>query len=634
MNIKLFLTVFFIFNGAGIINALETNQGATNELPEIVVTANRYEQPLSNVGASISVINESDIQKKANQDVKDLIRDLPGVTLYQTGGFGGLSQVYIRGTEPGGTLVLIDGIPVNNPMSNDRSFDFADLTSDNIDRIEVIRGPFSTLYGSDAMGGVINIITKSGSGDPKAEIDAEAGSFNTFKYGGGVSGSLSNWNYSLYISHIQSDGFPDVTLSNSLNAPSRDGYLNTTISSKIGVRLFDGGDLNLVVHYNFADANVDDGAYEDDINHTYVNENSAAKLEFSHFVTDWWDYKASISYLYNRIEDMDYPNFENDDLVNSWYNGNNIKADLINNFHIQKIDTITIGADLSEEDGNSHYFLSNNYGPYTNDILPVSKTNAGIFAENQLKLFDSLINTSGFRADFSQIAGAVLNYSSSLLYSIPDTGLSLKGNIGTGYKEPTLFQLYSSYGDTNLKPEYSFGFDAGAVESFGEAVTLEIVYFQNRFNDLVTYDYNSSRYSNIDSALTEGVESSAKITPWDFLVISIGYTYTYAFNTNSGQYILYIPMHKASVNIDIMPVKNLFMEIQYSYYGTRYGYLSTDSPYVEMDDYSLVNLNFLLKLDRFDIYANVNNLFNTQYVEVFGYNTGGIMFNAGLKIKF
>jgi vitamin B12 transporter len=618
--------------------AEETNQ-ITNQLqqekvytlPEIIVTANRYEEPQSESPSAVTVINENDIKKSGNKDVKELLKNIPGIELSQNGAFGGISQIYIRGTKPGSTLVMIDGVPVNDPISTDMSYDFSQLNSDNIERIEVLRGPYSTLYGSEAMGGVINIITKKGRGEPQSVIEVMAGSYNTFKYSGAVSGKLDKWDFSLLLSHAQGDGFSQVVLTNTSDDPAKHSFVNTTVSCKTGLILFPGANLNFTMRYFNSDTGIDYAANDPDINNNYYNENGSFKLEFSHAPNGFWDYNVSASYLFTRIDDLNYPDYLHSDLINSWYKGNDIRADLLNNFHPADFDTLTAGCGLNIESGSSHYNFDNNL--FVSDISNISKTNTGVFIQNKIKLLDCFINDSSARADFSQGSATVLNYRTSGLFTLTNIGLSIKGNIGTGYKAPTLYQLYSApYGSTNLKPEKSLGFDAGIVQSvFDGLLTIDAMYFQNQFNDMIDYygtNDSSGYYTNIANALTRGLETSVKFSFTGRLSLQFDYTYTLALNTDTGKALPAIPAHKGGGTLELEPINNLFAGLKVYYTGTRTGFQD-----VVLQDYTKVDFNILYQMNKFDIYCNINNLLNAGYEEAAGYNNGGLTFNAGIGIK-
>jgi vitamin B12 transporter len=226
-----------------------------------------------------------------------------------------------------------------------------------------------------------------------------------------------------------------------------------------------------------------------------------------------------------------------------------------------------------------------------------------------------------------------VTYRTSLLYALHDAGLSLKANLGTGYKDPSLYELYSSYGNVNLKPETSLGYDAGAGENlFGGLMTLEAVYFQNNFTNIILFDTSQNYYTNETSVLTRGVEASLKIRPAGFLEFGLSYTYTFAVNPESGATALFIPDNKAACRISVYPAGWMFFNIEFMYTGKRYDITGSGSD-ILMTDYSLVNLNFRADLGRFEVYARIDNLFNLNYQDIYGYNTGGFMFNTGITVK-
>ena len=177
-------------------------------LPEIVVTADRVEEPIGQTGASVTVIPASEVQKLGTKGLADVLRGVAGLDVDEAGGVGSVTQVRLRGANPGETLVLIDGVRIGNPTATDGSLDFGDLSAVDVDRIEILRGPQSALYGSDAMGGVINIITRKGAKTPRRNVTVEAGSYGTLSTRATLSGGDDVWTYSLGVNLLHSDGFP------------------------------------------------------------------------------------------------------------------------------------------------------------------------------------------------------------------------------------------------------------------------------------------------------------------------------------------------------------------------------------------------------------------------------------------
>jgi vitamin B12 transporter len=219
--------------------------------PDVVVTATRLPTPATEVASSVTVITREEIERKQQRTVADVLRDVPGLSLVQTGGPGGLTAVFIRGANSNHTKVFIDGIDVVDPSTADGAFDFAHLSAADIERVEVLRGPQSGLYGSDAIGGVINIVTKHGTGPPRFTVGAEGGSFNTFNQIGSASGAVNRFTYAFNAGHLHSGDTP-VTPTDLLppgRNPIGETYENKTFSAKLGADLSDSLDVGVVARY-------------------------------------------------------------------------------------------------------------------------------------------------------------------------------------------------------------------------------------------------------------------------------------------------------------------------------------------------------------------------------------------------
>ncbi|MBI5143773.1 MAG: TonB-dependent receptor, partial [Candidatus Omnitrophica bacterium] len=321
------------------------------DLGKIIVTATKTETYQAEVGSASTIISEEEILKSGKTSAFEVLKDTPGIAVAQNGPFGGLASVYLRGSKPGHTLFMIDGIELNDPMSTDRSFNPAHLTIDNIERIEVIRGPQSTLYGSDAMAGVVNIITKKGEGKPRFEVTSQVGSCNTSRESLWFGGSTKVIDYSLAFSEMNSRG-----ISKARYGSDPDGYDNTTISSRFGWQMYDEAKLNLYLHFTDTQTDLDDDAFEDDPNYTMWDRQFASKIEFLQMLQSWWDHKFSFSYsdITRKFRDEKDPIDKTED-VQSWYKGDVKKFEWQNNFPVFDWSTITAGFEFERERGSSYY---------------------------------------------------------------------------------------------------------------------------------------------------------------------------------------------------------------------------------------------------------------------------------------
>lgn len=614
-------------------NLLSAGETSVYDIGEIVVTATKTEAYTGEVGSSVTVISSKEIKEEGKRTVLEVLRRVEGITVSQSGGLGGITSVYIRGTKPGYALVMIDGVEVNDPMSIDRSFDFANLLTDDIERIEIVKGPQSTLYGSDAIGGVINIITKKGEGKPKIEASFEGGSYETFREIAGISGANNKVDYSLMLSRVDSQG-----ISRAEDGDEKDGYDNTTVSGRAGIRVFNDANLDLILRYMNARSDIDDAAYDDDPNYIGKTESWISRAEFAQTLKAWWNHKLSFSYLNTRRKYLDGLDTIGRTIdkqeMNSLYKGDNKKVEWQHNFPVADIDTITGGAEYEIEGGSSSYCL----GSYESKIDRETIDNKGVYIQNQLKLWESFFNTIGARIDDNQRFGTEDTYKVSLAYLIKEIGTKLKGNWGTGFKAPSLFQLYSSYGDPDLRPDKSNGYDIGFEQNlFKDKISFNASYFHNNIKDMIDWDWATFKYENIGRAMTEGIESGITLNLIRNLSILLNYTYTKTEDKETGQELLRRPKNQGSLGINWRFLDRGNFNLGIIYVGKRNDTDTTVYPakQITMDSYIRVDLACSYRVtENLEIFGRIENLFNKDYEEVYGYATPGISAYGGIKAEF
>ncbi|MDD5465126.1 MAG: TonB-dependent receptor [Candidatus Omnitrophica bacterium] len=598
-----------------------------HDLEKIIVTATRTEASQYSTGSSATVITAEEVGQTGKDEFSDLLRDVPGVTVSQSGSIGGLTNVYLRGSKPGHTLVMVDGVELNDPMSTDRSFDFSNLTMDNIERIEVIRGPQSALYGSDAMAGVINIITKKGRGKPEFSSSFEGGAHNTFRENLTSSGNIDKFNYSLSVSRLDSGG-----ISAAAGGSEKDPYHNNAISSRIGYKVFDNSELSLVARYTNSKTSIDNGAYDDDPNDTLWSKDLATRLAFDQAINYWWNHCLSFSYNDVRRKgrndkDPSHP----DDYSSDWYKGNIKKVEWQHNISPAKWNTLTAGFEYERESGSSYYESDSSFGPFLSKQDRKSVDNKGYYFQDQFKFWEKLFITPGLRIDDHELFGAETTYKISAAYLIPQTGTRLKGNWGTGFKAPSLYQLYSSYGDTSLKPDKSRSYDFGFEQSFfKDKLSFDLAYFHNDFRNLVDYDYNTNKYKNIGRASTKGFEVGAKFSPVENLTIGGNFTYTDTQDKETGLELLRRPKRQFNFDLNWGFLPNANLNLGLNHVGSRKDYV-----YITDKSYTIVRLASSYNVTKnFQIFGRIENLFDKEYQEVNGYATLGRSFYGGIKGKF
>ncbi|MFH1581855.1 MAG: TonB-dependent receptor, partial [Pseudomonadota bacterium] len=441
-------------------------------LEETVVTASRIEELLKYSPDSVTSVTGEEIQKKGKQTVIDVLRDVPGVFIKQNGSPGGSSSIYTRGTNNAHTLIMIDGVRVGDPMSTDGKMSIADLSTDNIERIEIVRGAQSVLYGSDAIGGVINIITKKGKGKPKFYLSSEGGSFETFREKIGVSGSNDKINYAASVSRLDMKRVSraDEDIGNT----ERDYYHDTNISARVDGRISETVRIGFSARHSESSMDYDDtGVDADKVQDTDI---TSVSTNFDQDILDWWQHVIKFGITETKREYT-----KDNGVFNGTYKGTIKLASWQHNFFIGDMDTITAGFDYQEEDGDNQGTSSN--------ITNKSVNTKSFFIQNKLTPFKGFSFTLGARHDDHQTFGGEDTYKGALAYLYEKTGTKVRGSYGTGFRAPSLYQLYSSYGDVNLKPEESKSYDAGIdQELFDKKILLSVTYFHNEIDNLIGFN--------------------------------------------------------------------------------------------------------------------------------------------------
>ncbi len=624
-NMLILMAIVALFISAGPCVAEDAKAEVKYDLGKVLVTATKTQIYQFEVGSSASVITAEELKKKGKTTVLEVLRTVPGVAIAESGSFGGSTSLYLRGAKPGHTLVLIDGIEVNDPMAIDRSFDFAHLSTDNIERIEIIRGPQSTLYGSDAIGGVINIITKKGEGKTKFELVTEGGSHNTFKQSISSSSGTKRADIFLSYSHLESDG-----ISKAKDGAEKDGYSNSTFSSRLGYKISDDCRLGFVLRYTDTETDIDDTYYDDDPNYTAWRKNLAGRLSLEQAINSWWDHRLSFYYTDVRRkyrDEKDHLDISED--KQSWYKGDNKRFEWQNNFSFSDLDVLTLGLEYEEERGTSLY-------RYLSSISKIDRrkvNNKAYYLQNQFKLWKKLFTTLGFRVDDHQVFGLEPTYKLSTAYIIPQTATRLKGNWGTGFKAPSIYQLYSSYGDPNLKPDESRSYDFGFEQNFlNGKISFGATYFHNEFKNMIDYDWNVSKYQNIANAEAKGGECELTFQPQDNLSIGANYTYTKTKDKDTGLKLGRRPRHQVGLDINFSFLDKGNLNLSADYLSSRWDNNTNThrlKQYIKADLF--VSYDFT---ETFQIFANIKNLLDREFQQIYGYAVPGISFYGGCKIGF
>jgi vitamin B12 transporter len=596
------------------IGVMSAGLARAGSVPSIVVTPYYVPTSIEKAGSTVSVITADEIARSSAGTVADLLRSAPGVTVSESGGAGGQALVSLRGAEAGHTLVLIDGVRANDPASARDQFDFATLSVTDIARIEILRGPQTALYGSDAMGGVINIITKRPTGQAAVSLTAEGGSYGTRRTTVSASGGAGPVSLTASGTYFANSGFSRVGDRDHGEPDGTEKYAGTVrgaIDRGGGVRLDFGFD-------GFHQASdIDKSATVDAAGYTSTRDLLSGFGRLSFAALDGKLANSLTVFATDTKRDFGEPTrdwFYRGSDVGAEYQGNLALGDmgsLLAGVRLEEVRAFKRRSDKPAPDFDSRQVL---YAGYLLYQVPVDAHLNLSFAARHDGAFDAQGFTTGrFTA----------------VYDLPAVEARIRASLGTGAKRPTAFQL--SYNPA-LKPERSVGADLGIEKTLADGrLTVTATGFWNRFTDLIDFDgdYLTGTYKNIASAETAGVEvaASATIVP-GALTGSLSYTYLTARDLATGLPLERRPRHSGKIALTYTGIANLEATVSATLVGARF---NDDAASVRLPAYARVDLGARYRVnDDLTLFGRVENLFNATYQEVSGYNTAGLSAYGGL----
>lgn len=633
---KVFLFLFIVTT-----RLLSQSDSVKTILNEVLVSATKTETPYYAIGSSVTVVSSEYIKQKQLQTVVDVLRELPGLSVVQQGGPGKMTNVTMRGANSNHTLVIIDGVKMNDPSSANNAFDFSMINTKDIDRIEVVRGPQSTLYGSDAIAGLVNIITKKGDVKPGFSFYGEGGSNSYYRGSLSATGSFDKMLYSVIASQSTTDG---VSSSNSANGNNEnDGNTNTSFSSRLDYNLSANLIAGLIYKFQKAKTDLDQGErFGDDPNYTYKQEEHLVKANLEAvFFNGLWQQNLSVSNLRRFTHALDlvdatHPSTSSDASTNA----NRFKIDWQNSFKIIPNNLITFGLETETENATTSYFSNGPWGPYTSLFPKQEIQTNGVYFQDQLNVENTLFITAGLRYDDNQKFGSITTYRIAPAYFIAATNTKIKATYGNGFKAPSLFNLFDpAFGNPELKPEKSKGWDFGFEQYFlAQNYFIGFTYFNMNLTDMLGYDSNF-RTINIAKAKTSGLEISATAKPNSKLSLNANYTFTETKDESEksaefGMQLLRRPKHQINIAANFIFIEDLNMNLAVRYVGERVDkdFDSFPSKRVTMPDYFLVNFSSSFQLlINLTLNARIENLFDKKYEEVLFYGTLGRSLYVGLN---
>jgi vitamin B12 transporter len=655
--------VLFLLSAAGSSAAFSqtSKDSVFKSLDQVVVTATKYPVKQSLTGKVLTVIDRDQLEKSGGKQLGEVLNTQAGLVIVGAHNTLGSEQdIHLQGADAGKTLILIDGIPAYDPAGTSTSFDLNLINTDEVERVEILKGSQSTLYGSDAVAGVINIITRKGEGKPlNISANLAAGSYGTWKTSAGVDGRVGKTGYNVQYTHLQSDGISTAYDSTHSGHFDNDGFHENLLLVNLNHQLSNALQLRGNFQYNHYNNDIDAGAYTDDKLYTTTNKNTQAGIGA--------DYKLGggaihFNYNYNTVTRT----YLDDSATlislggiysSSNYTGRAHYAELYGNFSLTKYIDLLAGAVYRNQQINesSLYIYYNNYYPPYGTVSSLSSINSDSAKVQQFAGYASLLlkDFHGFNLELGGRYNSFNKYGNVFTYSINpsytiNNRLKFFANLSSGFSAPTLYQLYSPYANPfgELKPEKTISTESGLQYS-ERGVSVRALYFLRSTRDNIVYygsdpNYPAGYYINLDKQKDHGyeVEANARVGLFTF---SGNYTYTTGRVTtpvngkDSTFYNLYrIPRNTVNLSAGVQATPALFISGALRTVGRRiesiYG-----APPSTVDAYAYYTLDGYVEYKfcrGFKVFIDGKNLTNQRFFDIPGFTSKKFNFMAGISLHF
>ena len=613
----------------------------------IVVTATRTPTPLDQVPASITVLDKATIDRAQDIGATELLLRTPGISMSRNGGYGTATSLRIRGAESEQTVVVIDGVKLNDPSSTGGGYNFANLLIGDAQRIEVLRGPQSTLWGSQAIGGVVNIVTASPQAPIEGSFDIEGGSRDTVSARaalGGVSGPLS---WRIGGQSFTTEGISAIAPA--FGGGERDGYTNRNVAGRAELALGANASIDLRGYYSTGRVEID-GFSGDAPDYSHNREFVGyAGLNFA--LLDG-RLRNRIAYNYTDTDRDSYsPELERP--LSFEAAGKNRRFEYQGIFDLSDRISATFGV----ENERSRFKSRSPSGSLADPLPDFVRGKAeitSVYGQLTVRPLDGLTINGGVRHDDHNRYGGRTLFSAGGIWTLP-SGTTLRASYGEGFKAPSLYQLFSEYGNVNLDPERAHGWEAGAQQAFfGDMLTIGATYFERTTTGQIIYNgcdvgttdplcvvpgTDTPRwgyYLNVARAEAHGVEADAAFRLGG-LTLDGNYSWTVAEDrsagtANEGNWLPRRPRHLANASLSYDFAFGLTLGSAVRRAGKSYDNASNAT---RLDDYTLVDLRAEYRLsDSLRLFARAENVFDEQYMTAYRYGTLGRSIYAGIRGRF
>jgi len=621
---------------------------STKSLDEVVLTATKTPVKQSQTGKVVTVIGKEQIERSSGKTVAQVLNEQAGITINGAyNAMGSVQTVFMRGASSGRTLILLDGIPVSDPSMINGEFDLNLFSINDVERIEICKGAQSTLYGSDAVAGVINIITVKS--DVKKPLNVKAtigfGNKSTFRGNLQLFGKAGNLTYTARYAKLRTNGFSSAYDSTGIGDFDKDGYSGDIVSAAVQYQVIPALQLKTFLQYSQYRADIDAGVFSDEKDYFIKNSNLS-----SGFGANFKKGIVSITgnYQYGELKRK----YLNDSLFKpgfTWYEDNQYRArtqyaELYGSITATKWLTVLVGGDYRWATMHQKYYSESMFGPYDPPAFDSSLKQTSFYASLFFSAFNKKLNIEiGGRTNKHSRYGNNATYSFNPSYSI-NKYLRVFGSIASGFKAPSIYQVFDQFsGNLDLQPEKSVNYEFG-VQQLHEKVSSRVVYFHRNIKNGIDYDYINFKYFNFVKQSVDGFELEIAVKPVKNLNISANYTLITgneqtqsrkSTNDTTYNHFLRRPKHNFNLNVSYGFIKGLSAGISAKSVSKRYdvgGYQKED---VLLDNYFLIGAYAEYKLkERLRFFVDAQNLTNKKFFDLRGYNSIPFMINGGITFNW
>jgi len=643
--------VFFSLCLCAGINAYAQETRVADSLDQVVITANKYPQKQSSTAKTLTVIDRNTLEKNAGRTLTQVLNEQAGLVIAGSQSSpGSVQNVHLRGSTTPNTLILVDGSPINDASAVASETDLNFYAMEQIERIEILKGSQSVLYGSDAVAGVINIITKKQVSSKPVAVNATAsgGSYGAFNGTAGVQGNLGKTGYNVQYSRLQSNGFSSAQDKTGDNQFDKDGMKQDVVSAGFQANPTANWQLRLNGQYSKYRADIDDNSFEDDKNNNVTNDNLSAGLSSVYgFDKGSFQVKLNLNNTHRRLDDpantppagpFDYDPFQGE------YKSKTFFAETFVNIDLSSKVGLVAGLDMRDQKAN----IETTYGKISSDSLKSAQYSG--YASLLLKPAKGLSLETGARITHHSAFGSAFTYSVNPSYIINDR-FKLFANIGSAFRSPSVYQLASEYGNAGLSPEKTFTYEGGLQYlNPAQSVNIRATYFNRATKDVIIFKSLSAppygQYDNADKQKDHGLELEAVLRFSPKWKLNMNYAYvdgkiqtlTSAQKDTSYFNLYRRPKNNINATLGFQPSEQWYLSVGGRWVGSRedvyYNSAAFASEKVKMDAYYNLDLHAAYKAFSFlSLFVDLRNITDQQYYEVYGYNTRGFNFMAGATIR-